>query len=71
MDLHHLYVADDQRGQGVGRALIAKALEVSRALGCVAVTVGTDPQNTAAAEVYKAAGFTPVPTAGSEVPDTA
>lgn len=64
MDMHHLFVAKDQRGKGVGRALITETLEVCRALGCVAVTVGTDPENKTAAKVYKAAGFTPVPPQG-------
>lgn len=64
MDMHHLFVAHDQRGTGVGRALIAETLSVCRALGCVAVTVGTDPKNVAAARVYQTAGFKPVPPPG-------
>jgi GNAT superfamily N-acetyltransferase len=60
MDMHHLFVAQGARQQGVGRALIAGATGMARALQCSYVTVGTHPDNQAAGEVYLAAGFTPV-----------
>jgi ribosomal protein S18 acetylase RimI-like enzyme len=57
MDLHHLYVGEQVRGRGIGRALIDASLEVARGLGCRYMTVGTDPENVAAQAVYRAIGF--------------
>ena len=64
VDMHHLFVAEDQRGTGVGRALIDASLERSKAMGCRYMTVGTHPDNKTAAEVYRAAGFEPLPPPG-------
>ena len=64
MDMHHLFVAEGQRGSGVGRALIDAAIARSKALGCRYMTVGTHPDNEKAAEVYRAAGFEPLPPPG-------
>lgn len=63
MDMHHLFVDKKHRGVGVGRALINASLELSKQLSCKCMTVGTHPDNTAAGEVYLAAGFERLPNA--------
>lgn len=60
MDLHHLFVWPDLRGQGIGGALIAAALANAEAADCSFITVGTDPGNSAAQQIYLAAGFEPL-----------
>jgi len=57
MDLHHLYVAKQMRGIGVGRTLIEAAMDLSRDLGCTTLTVGTHPENFVAQDIYLASGF--------------
>lgn len=57
MDMHHLFVAQEARGQGVGRALIMASLAQAKAEGCRYVGVGTHPDNHAAQQVYLNAGF--------------
>ena len=64
MDMHHLFVNADQRGRGVGRALIEGALDAARRLGCRYMTVGTHPDNHAAAQVYLRSGFDAMPPPG-------
>ena len=64
MDLHHLYVVGHNRRQGVGRALIAAARTTAQTAGASYLSVGTHPDNFAAAAVYQASGFTPVPMSG-------
>ena len=65
LDLHHLFVHGPARGKGVGRALINAARHSARAAGASTLSVGTHPDNLAAAQVYLACGFTPVPLSGS------
>jgi GNAT superfamily N-acetyltransferase len=57
LDLHHLYVASDMRGRGVGGHLIAAATEAAKALACVQLTVSTQSTNTTAQATYAACGF--------------
>jgi GNAT superfamily N-acetyltransferase len=64
MDLHHLFVRPEVRGQGVGRLLIDASIAEARALGCRYLTVGTDPKNAVAQQVYRAAGFDDLPPPG-------
>ena len=64
MDLHHLFVVGHTRRQGVGRALIAAAQTTAQTAGASYLSVGTHPNNLAAAAVYQASGFTPVPMPG-------
>jgi GNAT superfamily N-acetyltransferase len=64
MDLHHLFVKDHARGQGIGRALIDAACKVAQESGASYLSVGTHPDNHAAAQTYLACGFGPVPLAG-------
>ncbi|GAA6176370.1 GNAT family N-acetyltransferase [Sulfitobacter pacificus] len=64
MDMHHLFVRADARGQGVGRALIDASIALTKSLGCRYMTVGTHPDNREAAMVYQAAGFDSLPPPG-------
>ncbi|MBW6417099.1 GNAT family N-acetyltransferase [Celeribacter sp. PS-C1] len=59
LDLHHLFIAKEARGQGVGRALITEARATAIALGCHSLTVGTQDHNMAAQATYRACGFEP------------
>lgn len=64
MDMHHLFVVADARGQGVGRALIAAAISYAKEEGCRYMMVGTHPDNVAAQGVYRSAGFENLPASG-------
>ena len=55
--LEDLYVTDQARGTGVGRALIEAAFERARARGCKRIQLDVADDNTRALEVYRAAGF--------------
>lgn len=57
MDLHHLFVADGQRGKGIGTALIDASREVALRLGCEILTVGTHADNHRAQATYTGYGF--------------
>lgn len=64
IDIHHLFVDEEARGQGVGRDLVEAALTAARDLGAGYVTVGTAPRNGFAAAVYERLGFSMLPEAG-------
>lgn len=64
MDIHHLFVLPDARGQGVGRQLIDATIIQSQQMGCRYIMVGTHPDNTAAQDIYLAAGFEKAPIPG-------
>ncbi|MDF3414617.1 GNAT family N-acetyltransferase [Sulfitobacter sp. M57] len=64
MDMHHLFVSEEARGIGVGRALIDASVALTKSLGCRYMTVGTHPENKAAAMIYQVAGFEPLPSPG-------
>ena len=57
LDLHHLFVAEDARDKGIGTALVGRAVEVARELGCAYVIVGVHPQNVQALGYYPRLGF--------------
>jgi len=57
IDIHHLYVAPDARGWGLGRRLIDACLDLADSLGCGYVTVDAALDNRAAQAVYAACGF--------------
>jgi GNAT superfamily N-acetyltransferase len=55
--LEDLYVTDEARGTGVGRALIEAAFERARGRGCKRVQLDVAEDNRRAIDVYSAAGF--------------
>ena len=57
LELHHLYVEDACRGQGVGAALVAASRRRAQELLCRSLTVGTHPDNLKAQGFYLALGF--------------
>lgn len=67
MELHHLYVRDDDRNLGTGSRLVEAAVAHARRLGCAWVTVGTAEDNAAARAFYERRGFLPRPVAGQRL----
>ncbi|MEO6298492.1 MAG: GNAT family N-acetyltransferase [Paracoccaceae bacterium] len=57
LDLHHLFVAESQRGRGIGAALVAAAVDWARELGCDYMIVGTHADNPRAQAYYPRLGF--------------
>jgi ribosomal protein S18 acetylase RimI-like enzyme len=55
--IDELVVGREFRGQGVGRLLIAAALDRARVLGCCEVEVSTEGANRRAQEFYRRCGF--------------
>jgi GNAT superfamily N-acetyltransferase len=55
--LEDVYVAADARGGGLGRALLAAAVECARARGCRRIELHTAERNEAAVALYRSAGF--------------
>ena len=55
--LEDLYVTDEARGTGVGRALIDAAFERARGRGCKRIQLDVAEDNGRAIDVYRAAGF--------------
>jgi ribosomal protein S18 acetylase RimI-like enzyme len=56
--LEELYVAPDRRGEGLGRALLEAALELSRSRGAGFIHLGTSVDDKAACALYEKLGFT-------------
>jgi ribosomal protein S18 acetylase RimI-like enzyme len=55
--LEELYVAPEQRGRGIGRALLEAAMEVARTAGSTHMDLGTSESDTAAIRLYESCGF--------------
>jgi ribosomal protein S18 acetylase RimI-like enzyme len=55
--LEDLFVADEARGHGVGRALVELAIERARARGAARIELDTSESNTAAIALYESLGF--------------
>ena len=55
--LEELYVAPEQRGKGIGRALLEQAMEVAREAGATRMELGTSETDTAARALYESCGF--------------
>ena len=59
--LEDLYVRDEARGAGLGRALVEAAVERARARGCRRMDLDVNEQNPDALAFYERMGFTPEP----------
>ena len=55
--LEELYVAPEQRGQGLGRAIMEAALDLARREGAHYMDLGTAETDTAARALYESLGF--------------
>jgi ribosomal protein S18 acetylase RimI-like enzyme len=55
--LEDLYVSDEARGAGLGRALVDAAADRARARGCARVELDVSDANPPALALYEAAGF--------------
>ena len=58
-EVAEVYVGEDHRGQGVGEALLRRAVELFRERGVTLGYVWTRPENQAATRLYRSAGFEP------------
>ena len=56
--LEELYVTPERRGQGLGRALMERAMEFARERGATRMDLGTSTDDTAARALYEKLGFT-------------
>ncbi|MFD1721500.1 GNAT family N-acetyltransferase [Amnibacterium endophyticum] len=61
MEVKHLYVAPAARGTGLGRLLLAAAVERAREAGAATVVLDTNRSLEAAGGLYRSVGFRPVP----------
>ena len=61
LDLHHLFVAETARGQGIGTALLRACEALARDTGCSYVIIGTHPDNRAAQVYYQSLGYEQMP----------
>jgi ribosomal protein S18 acetylase RimI-like enzyme len=64
-ELKRLYVREQARGLGVGKALIAAITQVARERGYAQVKLDTLPQMQSAIALYRSAGFAPIAPYGS------
>ena len=55
--LAELYVVPARRGEGIGRALLRRALELSRERGATWIYLGTSEDDEAARALYESEGF--------------
>jgi ribosomal protein S18 acetylase RimI-like enzyme len=55
--LNDLFVIPDERGRGIGEALIRRVWELARERGAVRVDLGTAKTNVAAQRLYERLGF--------------
>ena len=66
-EIKRMYVAPSTRGQGVGRALLARIEAEARALGLTKLVLETGIRQTEALALYRRAGFTEIPPYGEYV----
>ena len=64
MDLHHLFVRNGHRGNGIGEALVARAREQARNVGCDYLSVAAATGNVRAHRFYEHMDFKPLPVTG-------
>ncbi|MET0295921.1 MAG: GNAT family acetyltransferase [Microbacterium sp.] len=55
--LYYLAAAPDRRGEGIGRALVARAEELLLGMGCPKVQLMVRPENVEARAFYDALGY--------------
>jgi GNAT superfamily N-acetyltransferase len=65
--LEDLYVRDDARGNGLGRALTEAVVERARARGCRRVELDVNSENPAALALYRSLGFETGKTGGQDL----
>jgi ribosomal protein S18 acetylase RimI-like enzyme len=58
-EVAEVYVAESHRGQGVGEALVRRAIQLFQERGVTLGYVWTRPENRAAIRLYRSAGFEP------------
>jgi ribosomal protein S18 acetylase RimI-like enzyme len=56
--LEELYVVPERRGEGLGRAIMERALELARERGAGRIDLGTAVDDRAARALYESLGFT-------------
>jgi ribosomal protein S18 acetylase RimI-like enzyme len=56
--IEDLFVLESARGSGLGRALVAKVVELAQARGCRRVELDVNDNNAAALALYRSFGFT-------------
>jgi GNAT superfamily N-acetyltransferase len=64
-EIKRLFVREQMRGIGVGKALIAAMVETARTLGYAEIKLDTLPQMQGAILLYQAMGFSPIASYGS------
>ena len=60
-EMKRLYVRDDARGLGIGRALVDEVMAVARALGYATMRLDTAPELAVARAMYASMGFREIP----------
>jgi ribosomal protein S18 acetylase RimI-like enzyme len=65
--LEDLYVRDDARGAGLGRALTEAVMERAAARGCHRVELDVNSENTPARNLYQSLGFETGKTGGQDL----
>ena len=65
--LEDLYVRDDARGTGLGRALTEAVLERAAARGCARVELDVNTENAPALALYRSLGFETGKTGGQDL----
>jgi GNAT superfamily N-acetyltransferase len=64
LELHHMFVAENSRGQGVGHLLIDASVSQAKFGKYKYLSVGIHPDNIAAQDIYLANGFETSPIVG-------
>lgn len=60
-ELKRMYLRESLRGQGVGRILLGKALDLAQVLGYSVIRLDTLPSMEAAISLYRSMGFVEIP----------